>query len=153
HVDMWHTDEQEIEKHAFMNTPRILPSAIWTIKDLLDEMGVPTEDISNETPMYILSNKDRINGAGAMMYDGILRKFAGNLGNDIYILPSSIHELILVPECDVMDPDSLMEMIADVNDTQVSREEILSYSLYKYSRERDAVEMVKTLRAKKVASA
>ena len=153
HMEMWHTDEKELKKHAFKNTPKILPSAIWTIKDLLNEMGVPTGEISCETPMYILSNKERINGAAVLLYKGILKKFAGNLGSDVFILPSSVHEVILVPVCDVMDPDSLMEMIAEVNDTQVSKEEVLSYTLYRYSREKDAVDMVKSMRGKKVASA
>ncbi|MBO5550420.1 MAG: hypothetical protein J5966_00540 [Lachnospiraceae bacterium] len=153
HMEMWHTDEEELRRLAAVNTPRILPSAIWTIKDLLDEMGVPADDISNETPTYILSNKERINGAAVMVYDGVLRKFASNLGTDLFILPSSVHELILVPECSVRDPESLMEMIAEVNDTQVSKEELLSYTLYKYAREKDLVETVKSMRSKKVASA
>ncbi len=139
HLEMWHADADDIKACAVKNTPRLLPSAIWTMKDLLDQMGVSTGDIPDSLPMYILSNKDRVNGAGAMFYDGILRKFAGNLGCDLYILPSSVHELILVPISDALSPDHLLEMIEDVNDTQVALEDILSYSLYEYSRDRDEV--------------
>lgn len=150
HLKLWHKDEEEIREIALKNTPELLPAAIWTMKDMLGEMGVDTENLSEETPMYILSNKSRINGASAMLYDGVLRKFAGNLGSDLFILPSSVHELILVPVCDTLSPSDLIEMIAEVNDTQVSAEEILSYSLYEYSRENDGT---MTVDLKKVASA
>ena len=81
-----------------------------------------------------------------------MKKFADNLGNDLFILPSSVHELILVPECDVRDPDYLTDMIAEVNDTQVSREEILSYSLYRYYRDEDEVRIVRSMKGKKAAA-
>ena len=152
HMEIWHTDEEELRTLALRNTPRILPSAIWTMKDLLYDMGAPAADIPNEIPMYILSNKERINGAAALIYNGVLKKFADNLGNDLFILPSSVHELILVPECDVRDPDHLTDMIAEVNDTQVSREEILSYSLYRYYRDEDEVRIVRSMKGKKTAA-
>jgi hypothetical protein len=70
-----------------------------------------------------------------MFYEGVLRSFSERLGSDIYILPSSVHELILVPEDQTMDPVQLKALIAEVNDTQVAGEEILSYSLYEYRRD------------------
>ncbi|MCR5774164.1 MAG: DUF5688 family protein [Lachnospiraceae bacterium] len=153
HMEMWGTSEDEIRDLALNNTPRLLPSSIWTMGDILRDMGVSVDESGEEAPMYILSNKERINGASAMLYDGVLRKFAGNLGRDLYILPSSVHEIIIVPESEIFCPESLAEMIGEVNDTQVSGEEILSYSLYRYSRERDDIEIVVPGRSKKVASA
>ncbi len=149
HMKLWGVSEEEIRDEALINTPRLLPSAIWTMRDILNDMGVETDDMVDATPMYILSNKNRINGAAAALYDGVLRKFAGNIGSDLYILPSSIHELIIIPKCEAPAVPVLTDMIAEVNDTQVSPEEILSYSLYEYSISEDAL-MVADV--KKVAS-
>ncbi len=142
HLKIWDTDEDEIRKLAMANTPRILPYEIQTMGDLLNEMGVPADETPDGIPMYVLSNTARVNGAGVMFYDGILRKEAENLGSDLYILPSSVHELIIIPKCETMDPAVLKDMIAEVNNTQVSKEEILSYSLYEYKRDKDSISIV-----------
>lgn len=153
HLKMWHTDESEIRKLAKVNTPHIMPYEVWSMHDLLKSMGMPQGECSPEVPMYVLTNKDRVNGAGVMLYDGLLRKEAENLGSDLYILPSSVHELIVVPKSEGMDPGELRAMISDVNDTQVEKEEILSYSLYEYSLDRDAISIAAPADTKKVASA
>lgn len=153
HLKMWNTDESEIRKLAKTNTPLLMPYEVWSMQDLLKSMGVSHMDCSSEVPMYVLTNKDRINGAGVMLYDGLLRKEAENLGSDLYILPSSIHELIIVPKCEGMDPGQLLTMISEVNDTQVETEEILSYSLYEYSSDKDSICIAGSRDLKKVASA
>ena len=126
HLKMWHRDESEIRELAMKNTPSLMPCEIWAMKDLLSEMGMPGDDEENTIPMYVLSNKDRVNGAAVMFYEGVLKRAADNLGSDLFILPSSVHELIVVPRCAIMHSEDLSNMIADVNDTQVAREEILS---------------------------
>ena len=141
HLKMWDADRALINKLAMENTPKLLPSGIWTMGDVLGEMGM-TEDVGSlDAPMYILSNQNRVNGAGVMFYDGVLQRFAERNGSDLYILPSSVHELILVPLSAAMKPKELKELIAEVNDTQVAEEEILSYSLYEYRRDRGKVEI------------
>ncbi len=153
HLSMWKTDENVIRQLAMENTPEILPQGIWTMKEVLGDMGALVSDGEYSLPMYILSNSSRVNGAGAMFYEGVLRSFSERLGSDIYILPSSVHELILVPRDQTMDPVQLKALIAEVNDTQVAGEEILSYSLYEYTRERDVVDMVFPAERKRVVSA
>ncbi|MBQ4483060.1 MAG: hypothetical protein II966_07500 [Lachnospiraceae bacterium] len=141
HLDMWGVNEEEVKELAVKNTPVLLPSNICSMKEMLDGMGVKADGLTDEIPMYILSNRDRVNGAASMAYEGVVGRFARDLGSDLYILPSSIHELIIVPAGEEMDPRRLVQMIREVNDTQVSREEVLSYSLYQYSREREALEI------------
>lgn len=152
HLTMWHANEQEIRKHAIKNTPLILPSEICGMKEMLEKMGMNCADDAGSAPMYILSNSSRVNGAGAMLYEGVLKSFSGELGSDLYILPSSVHEVIIIPKSEVYDPCELKNMIAEVNDTQVAGEEILSYSLYEYTREEDVLDIVYTNGAKKVAN-
>ena len=100
---------------------------------------VSADDEEDLVPMYVLSNISRMNGAACMLYDGVIRKFAEYWRTDLYIIPSSIHEVIMIPDNGSAEPERLLEMISDVNDTQVSAEEVLSYGLYHYSRSNDSL--------------
>lgn len=83
-------------------------------------------------PIYIATNAQRLHGAAAMLYDGLLSGFAKRVGGDFYILPSSIHEVILLPASGDTDADSLAAMVREINRTQVAPDEVLSDSVYRY---------------------
>lgn len=89
--------------------------------------------------MYVITNTKGINGASCLLYPNVIKNFADQLDTDFYILPSSIHELILVKATKSLTKQTLMDMVIDVNKTQVPEEEILSNNVYYYSRERDAL--------------
>lgn len=152
HLEMWHADEKAIRKHAIKNTPSILPSEICRMQDMLEKMGLSCAEDAGSAPMFILSNKNKVNGAGAMLYEGVLKTFSEELGSDLYILPSSVHEVIIIPKSEAFEPGELKNMIAEVNDTQLAAEEILSYSLYEYTRKEGVLDIVYTNEAKKVAN-
>jgi hypothetical protein len=81
----------------------------------------------------VLSNTKKINGAAAMTDKKILELALDKLGVDtLYILPSSIHEVLAVAA--MGDPDELRQLVCEVNDTQVVPKERLSYNVYKYER-------------------
>ena len=75
-----------------------------------------------------------LRGAGTILYDGVLKRFAEKAGCDIYILPSSLHEVLLVPGTMKISVDDLKEMVKDVNRTVVSAEDFLSDNVYVYRR-------------------
>lgn len=87
-----------------------------------------------ERRMYILSNRKGINGASCLLYPNVLQDFSDYVGSDFYILPSSIHELILVTSPDLKDSQEYAAMVRDINETQVAAEEVLSDRVYFYSR-------------------
>jgi len=95
----------------------------------------------NTADMYVVSNTKGINGASCLLYPHVIKELAIQLNTDFYILPSSIHEIILVKDNEQLNKNVLKEMVLDVNRTQVPEEEILSDSVYYYSRERDAISM------------
>ena len=83
---------------------------------------------------YVLTNNTRLNGAACIFYEDVLKKFADTLQTDLYILPSSIHEVILLPKLARYDAMNLEDMVREVNTDGVSREEVLSDKVYIYRR-------------------
>ncbi len=156
HVDMWKTSVEELRVLAEKNTPEIFPwecnSMGTVIEELLKEKYEQTgeamleqgeqEQFMQEMPMQILSNQKRVHGAAAILYPGLLKKIADRLHGDFYIIPSSIHEVIILPAAVMKSVNELKCMIEEVNTTQVEKQEILSYSLYFYSRCKDSVSIL-----------
>ena len=74
-----------------------------------------------------------------MLYMGVIKEFARLIKSDLYILPSSIHELILLPFDDTKDKEALKRMVMEINGTQVAADEVLSDNVYIYSLKTDAI--------------
>lgn len=89
--------------------------------------------------MYVITNAKGINGASCLLYPEVIKNLAHKIDSDLYILPSSIHEIIAVKANGTMNKKAFREMVFDVNRTQVPEEDILSDNVYFYSRERDAI--------------
>lgn len=82
--------------------------------------------------MYVLTNKRRVNGAGIIVNDDLLFDISEKLGDDLIVLPSSIHETILVPVGPFKNANELREMVREINSTMVSLEDKLTDSVYIY---------------------
>lgn len=74
-----------------------------------------------------------------MIYPDLIKDFAEALGSSLYIIPSSIHELLLLPVTNANESQDIKNMIREINDTQVKMEEILSYSLYLFDKEKEKI--------------
>ena len=85
-------------------------------------------------PLLVLTNSRRYLGAACILYRGVLERFAKKLGENLYILPSSVHEVILLPETKVNSSKNLLRMVMEVNRTQLAPEEVLSDTVYYYDR-------------------
>ena len=88
-----------------------------------------------------MSNKNQVDGAISLLYKNALRSFSEQHNTDVAILPSSIHEVILLPLNGDEDFDSLRKMIQLINRTGISKEEFLSDNMYLYRRTTDRVEI------------
>ena len=82
--------------------------------------------------MYVASNKERIHGAGVIAYPEFMEEAAKRLGGDFYVLPSSIHEVILIPDTPDVSVLELQGIVQSVNVEQVAPEERLSDHIYHY---------------------
>ncbi len=141
HMQAWDITQDRLSKDAFQNAPLINEYNIISSEDILQGMPVVVEPSDDFIPLYILSNKSHTNGAACMLYPEVLKNFSEKVGKNIYIIPSSVHEVLLMPETDLMDTEFIREMIREVNDTTVDAEQILSYSVYFYNRSTDEITM------------
>ena len=95
---------------------------------------IPKECLSScpTADLFVLSNKSRLFGAACLLYEELLSSFADMLQDDFYILPSSIHEVLLLPVKKSPPLSSLLEMVQDINQTEVVPEDVLSNHIYLY---------------------
>lgn len=70
-----------------------------------------------------------------MLYPDLMKDFSDTIGSSFYIIPSSVHECLLLPPKEDVQGGEIRNMIKEINDTQVSIEERLSYSLYYYDKD------------------
>lgn len=85
--------------------------------------------------MFVLTNSSRCNGAAALLYKNSLNDIADKIGGSFYILPSSIHEVILLPDNDNLEPANLADMVKEINEHDVAATEKLSDTIYYYDTE------------------
>ena len=136
HLGMWGIDEKTLHDAAVRNTKRMLPWDFRSMSELINSM-MNTEllqDSSQEVPLFVLSNKDKSFGAVWMTDAEILEKIGEKLKDNYYILPSSVHECLIVPAAVVSDERMLLEMVQEINETQVEPEEVLADAVYQYDR-------------------
>lgn len=144
HIRYWQITCTELYQDAKQNTPRLLPAEVKSMSQVLLELSDGMEDSKDEViPMYVLTNSRKALGAACILYDNMLKYCAECLGSAYYLLPSSIHEVILVPEKAVPDSGELAAMVRDINRTQVLRTEVLSDQIYFYRPESGRLSMVK----------
>lgn len=139
HMKCWNTTPEKLMELARENTPSLLEYDLRNIESILS--GGTNITPSHMYPMFILTNTSRLNGACCMLYKDLLRQIADNIESDFFILPSSIHELVLLPANNMSAICELSEMVKEVNLAEVSNEEILSDHAYYYSRKNDCVSM------------
>lgn len=156
HMSRWDTDVETLWKDAKLNVRRLLPAEFVTMNSALkglvhvcvgenkrskDNLLMETEPAEGKDFMYVLSNHIRNYGAACIAYPFIPDMIAHVLGEDYYILPSSIHELIIIPCSKGIGQDDMNSMIREINDTQVADEEVLSDHFYLYRKESGKITM------------
>ncbi|MBQ6151998.1 MAG: hypothetical protein IJJ03_10145 [Mogibacterium sp.] len=128
----------EIFDKAIKNTMENYPAVLH---DLGDSVMQGTEECENllekpsgrvpagAGPGFVLTNSGFFWGAGTLFYPGIMDRICELLGGDFYVLPSSVHELILIKVED-QDPQELADLVRSANRSVVRENEILADDLY-----------------------
>ncbi len=152
-LELMGVTEEELFNQALLNTERLFPvefrPMVSVLEKILQNQNAPDslikesldlEEMQEKVNMYVLSNTTGVNGAMTILYEDILKQIAIQLKTEIlYLLPSSVHEWIVLPGCD--DVAFLKDLVENVNYTEVPDMDVLSYHVYRYDRSTDMVEI------------
>lgn len=156
-------DENMLYEAAMENTPREFPMTFRPMEEVIKEilrkdfMGFNLDELTDDDgmkefmetlleegmeemaeedmPMYILTNDRRIDGAAVLFYPDVQEKVAEQMGGDYVVFPSSIHEVLIVPDRGDLDYHDLKNTVNEINGTQVSPDEVLTGEVYAYDKE------------------
>ncbi|MCR4896050.1 MAG: DUF5688 family protein [Lachnospiraceae bacterium] len=143
HMDMWETDVSTLMKLASENTPRLFPAGCKSLLEVLKEMlqeRYPYGD--EEIPMLVASNETRLQGASVILYPDFLEDVAGRNEANLFVIPSSVHEVLLLPDRGNLSSEMLRDLIRSVNSTSVDPVEVLSDNLYYFDRSEKQVRII-----------
>lgn len=153
HMKLWDVTVTDIMKCARKNTPELLNIKLSNIIDVMKSIiqrnnaidSSVAHDLSTiekeECFMWVLSNRDDFNGAASILYPNVMDDIFEVVGRNFFVIPSSVHELIVVPDKDGIEGDDswnfrcgqLIDMIHQVNENEVPESDILSDNLYYYN--------------------
>ena len=163
-AELWAVDKDTLFAQAQENGLKADPPSLQRMEDTVLSLAFGRDAaenlLENPTPeevpsqLYVLSNMSKNKGAAVLSYPGVLEKADQLFPKGFYILPSSIHELLIVPKSPEIDPKELGEMVRAVNRAEVAKEEQLSDRVYEYDREAGTIRQVpESIRQKEVKEA
>lgn len=144
----WNVSEVEINELAMKNSYHIYKPKVSSMSEILNEMlseqvksiiisDDEKKELVNNTSediMYVATSCDKKFGAGVILLDEVkddINRISG--GRECYILPSSLHEVIIVPKRNDEDIEILKNMVNEVNVNEVSYLDLLSNNVYEYN--------------------
>lgn len=148
-LEMYGVTEEQLEADALANSPKLFPAKVEAIGDMMMNMareemrrsGMSEEEIDmmihemgmdNPTPLTVVTNDQQMNGAAVIFYPGQMEKLGESVKGDFFILPSSTHEVLILPDDGEMTYQELKAMVVEINNTQVLPEERLADDVYHY---------------------
>lgn len=144
-VKAWGISKKELLETAIKNSENLLPARFFTMQHAIEEMLQISDNQEEENlfekknenkkdVMYVLTNSTKSLGAVCIAYPHVIESIGAMIKEDFYILPSSLHELIIVPQSRALESDEMNAMVQEINSTQVEPEEILCNHAYFYNR-------------------
>ena len=139
-MELWGVTKEQLHQDAVAAETARSPVCFYSMEDIMfsskpENLFERTEPLDAATmPMYVLTNTSKVNGSGILARDGVLDKIGELLGKNFYVLPSSIHEVLIVPDNDDMQARELESMVKEVNATQVAPADLLSDKVQYYDR-------------------
>lgn len=144
-IARWNITIDDLYDVALDNTVRLFTGRVENMFELLKNRYNYNEycNIKQEDgQLFVISNEIGVNGASVILYPNILDFCAEIVHDNVYIMPSSIHEMIFIAASYVDNPDYLIELVRDANNSVVHSTEILSYNVYFYDYNRKTLDIV-----------
>lgn len=152
-LKLWGIDADTLMEQAIVtdliNNPYKIESMVNIIKSMMgEEVAEEMEEELFSNPeggikMYVLTDKEKTNGARYLLYPDMLERVGEHFGADYMIIPSSVHEVIIVPIDMGITYEGLQNMVQEVNATSVEEKDILSDHPYVYDRESKELSYIK----------
>lgn len=137
HMEMWHTSTEELYRLARENTPRLFPWKCLTPEALFPGEGGGGMPFLKEDTIFrdirVLTNSKTRYGAACLLYPDVLETQAASWTDRFYILPCSVHEVILIKASGTERPWELEWIVQEMNREQLAPDEVLSDRVYSYS--------------------
>ena len=168
-MEAYGIDLDQLYQDALLNSPVICPAQIENMGEALSRMmiedmksaGAPPEVIqemekdlkesNKDNPMTIITNDRLVDGASAIFYPGVMDLVGERMQGDYFILPSSVHETLVVPDDGRVSLQELTDMVKEVNMTQVNPEDQLTDQVYHYDIADHVFEKAETFAERKLA--
>ena len=137
---------EKLHADAMKNAPEHFPFSVRSMQEVLAEMmGIEPDMMPmEEIPMYVATCNQGVNGAGCIFYPEFMEQASERLSGDFFILPSSVHEVLLLPERGDMSFRELEEMVQSVNEEEVAPKDRLSGTVYHYDSQDKVFEKAET---------
>lgn len=139
-MQQYQMSQGEVMEAAYKNTAAqefCLHKPEDVMREIMQEQNIPEEAIDlylsdTDSHLYVLTNKEQINGANALVCPEVLQNIYKEFGEPYYVLPSSTNELILAKDSSGLTQDELRQMVQQVNISSVTPDVLLSYNLFHY---------------------
>ena len=151
HLKMWNVDAKEMFHQARANTQPVNTPILQSMDEMMlsifNEEGHATNLLNESVEfgfrshdmLYALTNVEKQYGASMITQPEVLNKLEQLFPEGFYVLPSSVHEVLIVPDNGEMEPKMLGEMVREVNKNEVERQEVLSDRVYSYDKEKHQI--------------
>ena len=126
-IKMLGVKRNDLFANAHMNTCEMLPVNTFSMASFFG--------VSDGDNIKVLTNVTGVYGATSILYDGVLDEMQNIIGSPYYILPSSIHEVILLPDDESVELDDMKSMVKEINKYVVAPAERLGDEIMHYDRE------------------
>lgn len=158
-LETWNISKEQLHQDAMQADKMRIPTFVSVEEVVMNLMnsefhahdylkdGRPIDIEPNS--LFCLSNESKFNGAAYIIHEDIMQKIGEMIGGDYYVLPSSIHETLIVPDTGLHDVDELETMVKEVNETQVAPDEILSDKVQHYDNKEHILENARAFEQRK----
>lgn len=150
-MEMYGVTAEQLHADALESTQRLYPVKYASMDEVMQQMmGIEPDMAADMMPpmegpqLMVLTNTQGMHGAGALFYPDQLETIAQQMGTDFFVLPSSVHEVLILPDDGSQDLDSLQFMVREINRTEVAPEDRLSDFVYHYDAQDHVLERAET---------
>ena len=148
-AEEWGISGEELYQAAMENVQKKEKPVMQKITDVImqcigleGDNGSRSAEDTDEPAIYVLSNESGVFGAAIMAYPGTMDEISQKFPEGFYILPSSVHEVVILPQGGKMNPKEMGEMVREINKDHVFRSDFLSDRVYEYDKEHQKIRQI-----------